>query len=266
MGYIQLFRIDDITWDMNYENFSKIRDLFFQYDIRPIIGVIPHNEDPKLKEQAGEHGIAQERFWEEMRSLQRDHGWAIALHGYSHVYVTGDCGMFKVKPRSEFAGLPYEQQEEKIRKGKAILEENGLCVDAFMAPGHSLDWNTVKALKENDITVITDGLTAYPYRKNGVLFVPQIWPWPRREIYGIATACFHINTWESVLFLNLEKFIQASRNNCGTFQNAVDCSLKKDHRFWEIANAVSKITIFVEKKCRITGSRIKRTLMHRGEQ
>lgn len=187
MAYTQLFRIDDISWDMNYENFSRIRNLFFQYDIRPIIGVIPHNEDPKLKEQAGGNGIPQDRFWEEMRTLQQEHGWAIALHGYDHVYVTSDGGIFKTNPRAEFAGLPYGRQEEKIRKGKAILEENGLRIDAFMAPGYSLDWNTVEALKVNGITVVTDGLAAYPYRKRGVLFVPQVLPWPRIEACGVAT-------------------------------------------------------------------------------
>lgn len=261
MGFIQLFRVDDISWDMNYENFSRIRDLFFQYDVRPIIGVIPHNEDPKLKEQAGEHGIAQERFWEEMRSLQRDHGWAIALHGYSHVYVTDDCGMFKVKPRSEFAGLPYAQQEEKIRKGKAILEENGLFVDAFMAPGHSLDWNTVKALKENGITVITDGLTAYPYQKNGVLFVPQVLSWPRGELCGIATACLHINTWEDPLFLSLEKHLQASGDMCGTFQDAVSLARSGNRLSWKIANLISQRTISMKR----FGRDMKRNLVHRGK-
>lgn len=261
MGFIQLFRIDDISWDMNYENFSRIRDLFFQYDIRPIIGVIPHNEDPKLKEQAGAHGITPDRFWEEMRSLQREHGWAIALHGYNHVYVTGDCGMFKVKPRSEFAGLSYARQEEKIREGKAVLEENGLRIDAFMAPGHSLDWNTVKALKENGITAVTDGLTAYPYRKNGVLFLPQVLSWPRREACGIATACLHINGWKDPLFLNLETYLQTNRDTCGTFQSAVSLALNGNHFSWQIANLISKHTISMKRFARD----LKRNLVHKGK-
>lgn len=266
MAYTQLFRIDDISWDMNYENFSRIRDLFFRYDIRPIIGVIPHNEDPKLKEQAGGNGIPQDRFWEEMRSLQREHGWAIALHGYNHVYVTDDSGIFKANPRAEFAGLPYRQQEEKIRKGKAILEENGLRIDAFMAPGHSLDWDTVEALKANGITVVTDGLAAYPYRKNGMLFVPQVLPRPHRELYGIATACFHINLWDNRRFLSLEKYIQANRRICGTFQNTVRYSLVGDHVFWKIANVLFKPVIPIEKNGLIICSKMKHMLLRKRRQ
>lgn len=260
MAYTQLFRIDDISWDMNYENFSRIRNLFFQYDIRPIIGVIPHNEDPKLKEQAGENGIPQDRFWEEMRTLQQEHGWAIALHGYNHVYVTSDGGIFKTNPRAEFAGLPYARQEEKIRKGKAVLEGNGLRIDAFMAPGHSLDWNTVEALKANGITVVTDGLAAYPYRRRGVLFVPQVLPWPRIEACGVATACFHVNTWKDERFLNLENFIQANRGCCGTFQDTVSLFADRSpHLCRQAVNIIFKGKISVER----VGRDIKRNLVHK---
>ena len=43
-----IFRLDDISWDMNYENFKRIKQLFTDYGIKPIIGVIPKNEDPNF--------------------------------------------------------------------------------------------------------------------------------------------------------------------------------------------------------------------------
>ena len=98
MSMTQIFRLDDISWDMNYENFSLIRSLFHKYQIKPIIGVIPNNEDIELKRQAGRESISQERFWSEIRELKQKHGWAIALHGYNHVYVTNDSGIFNINP------------------------------------------------------------------------------------------------------------------------------------------------------------------------
>jgi predicted deacetylase len=213
---------------MNYENFSLIRSLFHKYQIKPIIGVIPNNEDIELKRQAGRESISQERFWSEIRELKQKHGWAIALHGYNHVYVTNDSGIFNINPCSEFAGLPLSLQEEKIRKGKAIFELNGLAIDAFMAPGHSMDWITVEALKKNDIFVVTDGYCAYPYERNGMLFVPQVWARPHKGLYGVDTTCFHINFWESHMFERLERFVQENRVHCGTFWDVVSTARSSD--------------------------------------
>lgn len=265
MSTIYLFRLDDISWDMNYENFCQIRDLFQKYGVRPLIGVIPHNEDTKLKCQVGREHISQEKFWAEMRELQQKHGWAIALHGYKHVYVTDDGGMFGINPRAEFAGLPLSQQEEKIRAGKGILEANGLKIDAFMAPGHSMDWDTVKALKQNGILVVTDGCCAYPYKKKGVLFVPQVWPWPRKCLCGVITACFHINSWKPNLFEHLEIFLQKNLAHCGSFQEVVKAANESKTSSYAIINFLSHYIIKGEKKVRILASSMKLKLLSKGK-
>ncbi len=248
MGKTYIFRLDDISWDMNYENFSRIRDLFFRYDVRPLIGVIPNNKDLTLKAQVGKRHLSEDEFWKEVYSLQREYGWAVALHGYNHVYVTDNGGIFGNHPYAEFAGLLYEHQEEKIQKGKAILEQHGLTIDAFMAPGHSLDWNTVKALKNNGIYTITDGIAAYPYRKRDMLFVPQVWSWPRKGILGIETVCFHINSWDSRRFERLESFFQKNQGNCSTFQDVVRQANENDSPWKHFANGFSKLLILVERK------------------
>lgn len=244
-----IFRLDDISWDMNYENFSRIRDLFFQYNIRPIIGVIPANADEKLKTQVGERRLSQEEFWAEMRALQHEHGWAVALHGYDHVYITADSGMFGINPRAEFAGLPYDRQEEKLRRGKAVLEEHGLTVDAFMAPSHSMDWTTVEALKANGIFTVTDGLGVYPYRKNGVLFVPQTWAQPWWGICGYDTVCFHVNLWKEKNFKRIERFFQKSSKKCTSFQELCDNAAQFEGVAFRICHALSCNIIPAEKKC-----------------
>ena len=241
MSVKYLFRMDDISWDMNYENFARMRDLFFQYDIRPIIGVIPNNEDKHLKSQVGAVSISEDQFWEEMRILQREHGWAVALHGYNHVYVTNDSGIFHLRKASEFAGLPFDEQEKKIREGKRILEQNGLTVDAFMAPSHSLDWTTVEALKINGITTITDGKGIYPYTQRGALFVPvtYVYPMPYRGICGVHTAVFHTNTLDSSHFDRVERFLK-TYTGFDTIQNVVQWAEEKENARWAIMNVLAR--------------------------
>ena len=215
-----IFRLDDICPDMNYNNFVKIRNIFIKNNIKPIIGVIPCCKDNKLKKQSKGNSIEEDKFWKEIKELQDNKGWEIALHGYDHVYISKDSGIFKTNKRAEFAGIPYEVQVEKIEKGKRILESKGLDINAFMAPAHSLDWNTIEALKQNEIYVVTDELSAYPYVKNGVLFVPQIASWPKQRILGVDTICFHINTWPDDMFEKLEHFLMNNDIDIISFSDA----------------------------------------------
>ena len=216
-----IFRLDDISWDMNYENFCRIRDLFFKYDIKPIIGVIPHNEDTKLKSQVGNYHLTEDEFWPMVKDLQDNHGWSIALHGYDHVYVTNQSGMFKINNRAEFAGLSYQEQYQKIRQGKAIFEQHGLSIDAFMAPAHSLDWNTVDALLANGIDVITDGRTLFPYKRRGMWFIPNVSSWLSPRARGLSTICLHINNFGNLDFLRLESAVSSCKEDIISFQSAV---------------------------------------------
>ena len=66
------------------------------------------------------------------------------------MYVTKSEGLlekkFGYKNQSEFAGLDYLTQYIKILKGKEILENNGIETNVFMAPSHSFDDLTVRAL------------------------------------------------------------------------------------------------------------------------
>ena len=215
-----IFRLDDICPDMNYNNFVRIKEIFIKYNIKPIIGVIPCCNDNKLRMQAQGHFVDEDKFWHEMKQLQDNNGWEIALHGYDHVYISKDSGIFKTNKRSEFAGLPYEVQIEKIEKGKRILESKGLNIRAFMAPAHSLDWNTIEALKQNEIYVVTDGLSAFPYVIRDVLFVPQISSWPKRKIIGVDTVCLHINTWTEKMFDKLEYFLNNNKIDIISFSEA----------------------------------------------
>lgn len=126
-------RMDDITPDMDWESFEAFERMFRKYGIRPLLGVVPDNRDPKLSVDA-----PRAEFWERMRALQKE-GWSLSMHGCHHVYHTKKGGQFPLNPQSEFAGRSRAEQERLLSDGKRILEEHGICTDIFMAPGHTFD-------------------------------------------------------------------------------------------------------------------------------
>lgn len=208
-----LFRLDDITPGMNNENFNRIEKIFDSFNVKPMIGVVPCNGDENLivdeqiaSEKHFTEDEAEDAFWKNVKRLQ-DKGWTIALHGYSHVYVNDQGGLLEANPFSEFAGVEYEKQVDIISKGKAVLESHGLQVNYFMAPGHTFDENTLKALAATGINRLTDGYTDKPYVRDGITFVPctlieaQV---PK----GIDTLCIHINNWKDADFENLQEFLK----------------------------------------------------------
>ena len=138
-------RLDDITPDMDWERFYRFKALLDKYQIKPLIGVVPDNRDENLRAKA--QG-APEDFWACIRQL-RDQGWQIAMHGFRHIYATKKGGLFPLNDFSEFAGLPFEEQRRMLLEGKRILEEGGIRTELFMAPAHSYDGNTIRALKQS---------------------------------------------------------------------------------------------------------------------
>ena len=77
-----LIRIDDIAENMNWADMDKCESLFDKYNIKPLLGVIPNNQDKKLYIYE-----KKEKFWDKVR-LWQDKGWEIAMHGFTHVYDT----------------------------------------------------------------------------------------------------------------------------------------------------------------------------------
>lgn len=59
-------RMDDITPDMDWENFTAFEKMFEAYGILPLLGIVPDNQDPKLAV-----GKAREDFWDKMKALQK---------------------------------------------------------------------------------------------------------------------------------------------------------------------------------------------------
>ena len=188
-------RMDDIAPGMDMGRFGAFRDMLEERGIRPLIGIVPRVEDPKLMlEPPGED------FWELVRLLVRDRGWIPAMHGLTHVYSTGNGGLFPLNRQSEFAGLPAAEQRGMLRRGREILESRGITTDIFMAPSHSYDRQTLSALSETGFKAVTDGYGRRPYIRQGLVFYP-ISVDRRRSLRsaadGYTTFVVHTNTMSS---------------------------------------------------------------------
>lgn len=194
-----LYRMDDITPGMSWPNFWRFLDLFRSHGVRPLLGVVPRNADPKLTV-----GPVEPRFWEILRELVRDGAVEIAQHGCTHVYDSDRYGIlgrrFGFRRQSEFAGHPLDVQRERILLGQAILRDQGLPTDVWMAPSHSFDAATLRALRETGFGAVTDGVALFPFRDRGLVFVPQqLWR-PKAFPVGIWTICLHANTIDEGFF------------------------------------------------------------------
>lgn len=211
-------RMDDITPDMDWERFWAIKEILDELNIKPLIGVVPDNRDDNLH-----RANAAADFWKFIKELQ-DNGWCIAMHGYQHVYATKRGGLFPLNRFSEFAGIPLPEQRMMIQKGTEILKQHGIATEIFMAPAHSYDRNTLKALKEFGYNKITDGFGKRPYRWQGLVFYPISFMLSRslKEKNGMTTIVIHANEIDDSEMQNLEELLHKHRDSLMSYETFLE--------------------------------------------
>ena len=220
-----LIRLDDACPTMHEKNWLRMEALLDKYNVKPMVGVIPNNEDPK--QIIGPEIL---NYWKIIK-LWQEKGWTIALHGYDHCYVS-DQGLQGLNPlwrRSEFSGVPYEIQRDKIKKGYQMLKDHGIDVNYFFAPAHTFDENTLKALySETSIRKISDTIALKPYRKGPFIFIPQYTGGLYKyNIGGVFTRCFHPSTMNEESFERAARFISANISRMISFADLDFNNVKK---------------------------------------
>ena len=105
-------------------------------------------------------------------------------------------GIVPKNHKSEFAGLPLVEQEEKIRRGVATFRSHGLDPDTWVAPSHTFDENTLRALRlHSHVRIVSDGIAVNPYKDMGFVWLPQQCSYFQTRIpFGIWTLCLHPST------------------------------------------------------------------------
>lgn len=235
-------RIDDVTEDMDWEKFHRFEALLEKYGIRPLIGVIPANRDRSLMT-----GEKKKDYADWIKEKQKQ-GWMIAMHGYDHIYTTKRGGMLPLNHFSEFAGIGFAEQADRLRAGVREMQAMNLRTEIFMAPAHSFDRNTVKALKTCGFRYITDGFGSGPYERGGMVYLP-IAVQKSRELKkkdGITTFVVHTATMREEDFLSYEKLFERYHDRFVGYDEMLQYDIVPQNMFgrmWEYGLAVMKHVI-----------------------
>jgi predicted deacetylase len=184
-----LIRLDDACAEMDCSRWTGIETVLDEFNVKPIVAVVPNNQDAELKRQP-----ADADFWSKVRRWQAK-GWSIAMHGHTHVmHPTDERLLVPYYKRSEFAGLAYDEQKAKIRTAWDLFLSEGIEPRIWVAPAHSFNGLTLKALREEtSIRIVSDGIAWNTFYEQGFHWIPQqIWKLTPRKS-GLWTVCLHPN-------------------------------------------------------------------------
>jgi len=200
-----LIRFDDINESMNWKIWDQIEYFLDSLGIKPAVAVIPKNRDDSVAKWS-KNSQFESRYLDMYKK-----GYEICLHGYDHVYITDNPGIFGLSPRSEFAGVDPQIQREKIKKGIEILQEIGINPRCWIGPNHSYDEFTLKILKEFSFSIILDGHHRLPYERGDNLLIIPTQRWKMKAFFpGLYTVCYHHNEWNQEM---LSQFKEDTKKN-----------------------------------------------------
>ena len=196
-----LLRLDDLCPTVSVRYWQRLQSLVEEFQLRPILAVVPNNHDDELKQSPLDPD-----FWPRMGALEAT-GATIALHGYRHLCAASGRSLVPLHRSSEFAGVPAATQLAWIHDGLAILRGHGLNPRIWVAPRHGFDCNTLNALRNEGIDLLSDGLARIPFKRGGMTWIPQqLWA-PVEKFNGLWTICIHPNTVTVAQIADLRAFL-----------------------------------------------------------
>jgi hypothetical protein len=162
-----VFRLDDFSAVSSTDIERRIIGLFREHRAAVTLGVIPFVCAQDIADPSRQSPLPLPADKVEiLRAGVEDGTIDVALHGYSH-QTAG------VSAKTEFAGLVYGDQLEKLARGKAALEKaSGSPVRIFIPPWNSYDLNTIQALDQLQINIISAGWNGAAAPQTSLRFLP----------------------------------------------------------------------------------------------
>lgn len=212
-----LLRIDDLCPTVHKDRWRALGALIEEFALMPILAIVPENRDPELMASPPDPD-----FWTKLRALESA-GASVGLHGYRHLCLSRGRSLIPIHRTSEFAGAPLATQKAWIREGLALLRSRGLNPRVWVAPRHGFDVNTLEALREESVSILSDGFARVPFVRAGMIWIPQqVWE-PVEKQTGVWTICIHPGSMEEERIAALRSFLE---RYAAQF-TSVDCVLEE---------------------------------------
>ena len=213
-----VFRFDDYSARSSTAMEEKIIELFASLNVPVTFGVIPyvcagglHNTSPQQVIPLPADKLAILRHGIKNGTVD------VALHGYSHQATLS--GHY-----TEFAGLDYYLQVDRLVKGKKFLEQmTGAPVTSFIPPWNKYDLNTIKALDMIGFSAISAKQNALAPKDTQLQFLPaSSSPLKLRDAVETARSCPTSQSVIVVLFHEYDFKEMKTRRGTVTFQEFSD--------------------------------------------
>ncbi len=162
-----VFRFDDPSATSNTEIETRLIEAFREYRMCCTWAVIPFpSARGSYNPQTGQPWpIDKARLFGD---AARAGVLEIALHGYSH-----QTNGLQERGKSEFAGLAYKDQLQKIQEGKKSLEAQlELSISVFVPPWNSYDGDTLRALEATQFHCLSAGGSGWADSSTALAFLP----------------------------------------------------------------------------------------------
>ena len=164
----------------------------------------------------------------------------IALHGYTHESTSSTL-------KSEFAGLDFDGQMERISRGKRLIEElTGAAVSTFVPPWNRYDLNTLRVLQRLGFSTLSANTKGEAVLGTALKYLPETCG--LRELRAAVTAARQSPEAEPVVVVCFHAYdfreLSAERGQTtyDEFSQALDwLASQRDVRVLSIAGATQSL-------------------------
>tara|TARA_Y100000768_G_scaffold387217_1_gene377760 strand:+ start:8370 stop:9101 length:732 start_codon:yes stop_codon:yes gene_type:complete len=200
-----IIRLDDACPTMDKKKWDKIEKILNEFNIKPLVAIIPNNEDSSMKLNKNDRF-----FWKKINRWQKN-GWELGVHGLNHKINTRSAGLLGINKKSEFANLSLKKQKKLISQSFHYLKRKKINCKYWIAPFHSFDKFTIIALKQlYPNIIISDGFSFRPFIYLGLRWVPQqLWKFYNIP-FGVWTICIHPNYMKEKDFIKLYDILKSN--------------------------------------------------------
>jgi peptidoglycan/xylan/chitin deacetylase (PgdA/CDA1 family) len=155
-----VFRYDDYSAASDTAIEVRLVDAFSRRHIPFVVGVIPC-----VGATDGQDGsVLPSEKVAILREAVQTGTVDVTMHGYSHQ---------KTGPWTEFAGLPYDEQLQRLERGRALLEDAlGVQVTTFVPPYNAYDEATLRAMEHLRFTCLSAGKLGFDDERS-LCFLPS---------------------------------------------------------------------------------------------